>query len=77
MACEHCTQGYVLPGEPTGSMVNGHYYRSAPEGSNKSCAILVLTDIFGLGLNNPKIIADKLAERVDCDVWVPDVFDGA
>ena len=57
-------------------MIDGSYYRSAPEGSKKSCAILVLTDIFGVPLNNPKIIADKLAAQVGCDVWVPDVFDG-
>lgn len=76
MACEHCTQGYILPGEPTGTMLDGHYYCAAPKGSTKSCAILVLTDIFGLDLKNPKIIADRLARQVRCDVWVPDVFDG-
>ena len=76
MACEHCTQGYVLSGEPTGSIVDGAYYSPGPKGSSKSCAILVLTDIFVLPLKNPKIIADKLAEQVGCDVWVPDVFDG-
>jgi len=35
----------------------------------------VLTDVFGL-YNNPKIIADKLSVQLDCDVWVPDYFNG-
>ena len=43
----------------------------------KSRAIVVLTDIFGLPLQNCKIIADALSERVGCDVWVPDLFEGA
>lgn len=77
MSCELCTKGYILTGEPSGSMVDGHYYRPAPEGSPKTSAIIVLTDIFGVALKNPKIIADKLAQEVGCDVWVPDVFNGA
>lgn len=35
------------------------------------------TDIFGLALPNPKIMADLFAERTGRDVYVPDLFDGA
>jgi len=39
-------------------------------------AIVLLTDIFGLPLSNPRIVADHLAEHVGVDVWVPDFFNG-
>jgi carboxymethylenebutenolidase len=80
MSCEQCTQGYILPGEPAGSMVNGAYFAPAPADAAPSGlkkAIVLLTDIFGLPLKNSKILADDLAKRVGCDVWVPDFFEGA
>ncbi|THG92998.1 hypothetical protein EW026_g8106 [Hermanssonia centrifuga] len=77
MACEHCTQGYIVPGQPQGKMVNGAYLHPAPQGSiTKSRAIVIFTDIFGLPLKNCKLIADALSSRVGCDVWVPDLFEG-
>lgn len=76
--CQHCTQGTVLPGEPKWSMQpNGAYF--APGQSDQTGtknAVLLLTDIFGLPLKNSKIMADKFAEQLGCDVWVPDVFAG-
>lgn len=84
MLCEHCTQGYIVPGEPAGTMVGDAYFHPAPPGPNTSAsgskparAIVVFTDIFGLPLQNCKLIADALSRRVGCDVWVPDLFDGA
>ena len=91
MSCDHCYQGYILEGEPQGEFFDGAYLspalkrKSSEEsdssdedaGGGPSCAIVLLTDIFGLALKNPKIIADELAARVGCDVWVPDLFDGA
>ncbi|KAJ6595711.1 dienelactone hydrolase endo-1,3,1,4-beta-D-glucanase [Mycena vulgaris] len=80
MSCPDCISGALLPGEPTGSFdIHGSYYASAPatasEAQNKR-AIILLTDGFGLPLTNCKIIADKLAARLACDVWVPDIFAG-
>jgi len=40
-------------------------------------AIVLLTDIFGLRLPNPRIIADHFTEYVGVDAWVPDYFNGA
>ena len=79
MSCPQCTQGYILPGEPTGAIVDGNYFVRAPGGGEdaSSNAIVLLTDIFGLGLINSKLLADELAKRVGCDVWVPDLFEGA
>lgn len=74
-SCDNCKKGAVLPGEPTGTMVNGAYLAAGPEG-NTSRAIILLTDIFGLPLINCKIIADNISKRLQCDVWVPDLFNG-
>ncbi|KIP03729.1 hypothetical protein PHLGIDRAFT_37277 [Phlebiopsis gigantea 11061_1 CR5-6] len=76
MSCPQCTQGYILPGEPVGSMVDGVYFSPAPEGASSTKAVFLLTDVFGLALKNNKILADELAKRVGCDVWVPDLFAG-
>ena len=76
--CEHCTQGYILPGEFKGSIQSNNAYLAAgpttQEGPKK--AVVLLTDIFGLPLKNCKIVADKFAELLGCDVWVPDMFAG-
>ncbi|KAI0086560.1 dienelactone hydrolase endo-1-3,1,4-beta-D-glucanase [Irpex rosettiformis] len=79
-ACDQCTQGYVLQGEPEGTMVNGAYFHPAPtttdSDSPSTRAVVLLTDIFGLPLKNSKLIADELSKRLQCDVWVPDLFAG-
>jgi carboxymethylenebutenolidase len=78
MSCPDCTSGNLLPGSPKGTEENGVYLA---KGSNledtKDKAVVILTDIFGLSISNPKIIADTIAERTGCDVWVPDLFNGA
>ena len=79
MSCPKCQEGFVLPGDPTGKIEQdflGAYHASAPNGETSQRAIIFLTDGFGLPLNNCKIMADNLAKRLDCDVWVPDYFDG-
>ncbi|KAL4251880.1 AB hydrolase superfamily protein [Abortiporus biennis] len=86
MSCEQCTQGFVLPGEPEGSMVDGAYFHEGPstttntsddtDSSKPKVAIVLLTDIFGLPLKNSKLIADEISNKVGCDVWIPDVFEG-
>lgn len=81
MSCDHCYQGYAIEGEPHGQLVGDAYFAPAPKSADdegaQSCAVVLLTDIFGLALKNPKIIADELAQRIGCDVWVPDLFEGA
>ena len=77
MSCENCFKGYILPGEPSGSMVDGAYLHAAtsPVPGPKR-AVILLSDIFGLPLVNSKIQADLLSEALNVDVWVPDLFDG-
>ncbi|KAF8478080.1 dienelactone hydrolase endo-1-3,1,4-beta-D-glucanase [Russula ochroleuca] len=77
MTCSYCYKGFVLPGEPKGSMEGQDYFTPAPNGATqRTKAIVLLTDVFGLPLPNPRILADHLAEHVDVDVWVPDFFNG-
>jgi len=77
MSCTYCYKGFALPGEPKGTMVGQHYFTAAPnDATQRTKAIVLLTDIFGLPLPNPRIIADHLAEQVGVDVWVPDYFNG-
>ncbi|KAF8208908.1 Alpha/Beta hydrolase protein [Mycena galopus ATCC 62051] len=77
MSCPDCFRGSVLDGEPTGhiSELDGAYFASGGNPESKR-AIILLTDIFGLKLKNPKILADHFAQHLKCDVWVPDVFAG-
>jgi len=78
MSCENCYKGFVLPGEPKGTMVGPDYFTAAPSDATQSSkAIVLLTDIFGVLLPNPRIVADHLAEHVGVDVWIPDFFNGA
>jgi len=77
MSCTYCYKGFVLPGEPKGSMVGPDYFTPAPSSAtDRSKAIVLLTDIFGLPLPNPRIVADHLAENIGVDVWIPDFFNG-
>lgn len=78
--CPKCKEGYILPGEPTGSIntdFQGAYFAPSPNKDVESKrAIVFLTDGFGLPLKNCKIMADNLATKLECDVWVPDYFNG-
>ncbi|RDB27813.1 Hydrolase tropI [Hypsizygus marmoreus] len=78
MSCPDCITGGLLPGEPTGSLsIQGAYLAPGPVNDTTSKrAIVFLTDAFGLPLKNCKILADKLATRLECDVWIPDYFAG-
>ena len=80
MSCPRCIQGFILPGEPTGTIQPDFHYAylaPAPNGETSKRAVLLFTDIFGLLLQNPKIMADAMAKELGCDVWVPDYFRGA
>ena len=85
MSCPRCQEGSILLGEPKGSVETGFlgnsYLAPAPASLDETTtpakkAVLLLTDAFGLGIPNPKLIADELASQLQCDVWVPDYFLG-
>lgn len=79
MSCPDCTRGDFLPGELKGSFspdFQGAYFTSGSGEAQSKRAVILLTDAFGLPLKNCKIIADEIATRLECDVWVPDYFNG-
>lgn len=84
MVCEACGTGAKLSGTPVGGMHTVGKYQTylstkatvAPGADGSTKAILILPDIFGLGIVNPKLTADMLNEKVGCDVYVPDTFEG-
>ncbi|KAH8832182.1 dienelactone hydrolase endo-1-3,1,4-beta-D-glucanase [Flagelloscypha sp. PMI_526] len=80
MSCPDCVKGELLVGEPRGIIQNdASYFSCAPKptvNETKTKAIVLLTDIFGLQIPNPKLIADHLANQLNMDVYVPDMFDG-
>ncbi|KAF9236488.1 dienelactone hydrolase endo-1-3,1,4-beta-D-glucanase [Melanogaster broomeanus] len=81
LSCPDCVRGSILEGTPTGAInkVNGvdaYFVSGAPSDAPKGIAVVLLTDAFGLPLVNSKLIADKIAKDLACDVWVPDLFDG-
>lgn len=82
MSCPDCFRGSRLLDQPTGTFTSQYSAEAylaaapAPEATGPKRAIILLTDIFGLPLNNPKVIADNFAKALNCDVWVPDIFAG-
>ncbi|KAF9554172.1 dienelactone hydrolase endo-1,3,1,4-beta-D-glucanase [Agrocybe pediades] len=79
MSCPDCAKGHILEGEPKGSIENefqGAYFAPSATGSPSKRAVLLFTDAFGLPLKNCKIMADEMAKRLECDVWIPDYFNG-
>jgi carboxymethylenebutenolidase len=78
MSCPDCIIGTILEGEPTGIIsaeMDGAYFAANPEGPSTR-AVILLTDVFGLPVKNGKILADKFAKELHCDVWAPDYFAG-
>ncbi|PPQ71948.1 hypothetical protein CVT25_002826 [Psilocybe cyanescens] len=79
MSCPNCTKGDFLPGEPLGSInadFHNAYFSPGPGAETSKHTVLLLTDAFGMPLKNCKIMADELAKRLECDVWIPDYFNG-
>ncbi|GAA5889277.1 hypothetical protein JCM6882_000693 [Rhodosporidiobolus microsporus] len=77
--CLRCFEGFKLDGQPKGTMerLGGlEYYFSPGNGTDKSKGILVGPDLFGLAINNPKILADWFADKTGLDCFVPDYFEG-
>jgi len=65
-----------MKGEPEGTMIGDTYFH---ESSSKTTtrAVVLLTDVFGLPLVNCKLMADEISKKLDCDVWIPDLFAGS
>lgn len=81
MSCsEQCISLFLHEGQPTGtiSSLDGvNVYVAQPSASLQSSkAILIYPDIYGIGLKNIQLIADRLAKDVNVPVYLIDLFDG-
>lgn len=77
--CPSCTQGFRLPGEPSGQYVDlggQPAYFVAGTGEANSKAILMFPDAFGLDMPNTQLIGDILSKEIGVDVFVLDMFHG-
>jgi len=79
--CANCLSGHVIPGTPAGEVKKfggvDCYITPPHKGEQKPGKVVVLlTDIFGLGLVNNKLVADLIANEGGYTVYVPDLFDG-
>ncbi|GAA5900713.1 hypothetical protein JCM5296_004876 [Sporobolomyces johnsonii] len=78
--CAKCFEGYLLDGEPNGRLEKTgpiESYVAVGEKTAQDGKVIVLaTDIYGLGIPNPKLLADKLAAELGWTVYVPDLFEG-
>ncbi|KII90768.1 hypothetical protein PLICRDRAFT_137215 [Plicaturopsis crispa FD-325 SS-3] len=77
MSCDQCSKGYILDGEPTGKFIGDAYFVTGAEVTPSKRAVVLLMDAFGMELKNSKLIADELAKRLSCDIWIPDIFEGS
>lgn len=76
-----CFSGVTHEGEPTGTVedINGvqTYVALPPAGKDydKTKAVLVLTDVFGIPLVNNRLLADDFAKN-GLQTYIPDIFNG-
>ncbi|GAA5991761.1 hypothetical protein JCM10908_001127 [Rhodotorula pacifica] len=79
-ACAACFKGHRLDGEPKGTMEElgglAYYYAPGKSGQQADKAIVLGTDMFGLGIPNCKLIADWFASNTGLPVFVPDLLEG-
>ncbi|KDN42416.1 hypothetical protein K437DRAFT_226252 [Tilletiaria anomala UBC 951] len=72
--CSHCIELNELPGKPTGHETEVVGVSSYVAKGSKRGTIVIATDIFGLGIPNPMIIADNYAKESGFTTIVPDLF---
>ncbi|PRP77771.1 hypothetical protein PROFUN_07713 [Planoprotostelium fungivorum] len=69
-----CRKGHIHRGVPTGVVAGRKTYITGPQGADVS--VFIIHDVFGIVINNVKVLADKLSEMTGATVYVPDFFDG-
>lgn len=74
--CEHCLDLKEIPGTPTGKYEPVAGIQSYVKPGSKKGTVLLATDIFGLAIPNPALLADKYSEATGFTVVVPDLFRG-
>jgi len=75
MSHEYCAIGHIHTGTPTGteSVITDRKVYIA--GSNKTNALLYLTDVWGYEYNNHRLLADTFAKELPITVYVADFLE--
>jgi len=74
---ECCRKGYIHKGEPKGKEEFVAGRKAYVTGDEKSdVALFIIHDVFGIVINNIRVLADKYADLTGARVYVPDFFDG-
>ncbi|KAI8810292.1 Alpha/Beta hydrolase protein [Cladochytrium replicatum] len=76
-----CVSGHLHSGTPKGIItklgkLDCYIARSNPDGTPTEGAVLLITDVFGWNLPNPRLIADCYAKDAGMDCYVPDFHSG-
>lgn len=83
--CPECITGNKLAGTPKGISITEFslpvYFASPtaryePPLQYTKKALVISPDVFGFGIDNPKLLADIFAEKCGMDVWAVDTFRG-
>jgi len=75
MSHEHCVTGAIHTGNPVGTEQVISDRKTYVTGSNKSNALLYLTDVFGYLYPNHRLLADTFASELPLTVYVPDFLE--
>jgi hypothetical protein len=80
MSCPECVSGFVHSGTPTGQVTTIHgrktYVASPPEGVTPKAIIVMISDGFGWGFINNRLLADTYAAKGNFLVYLPDFMNG-
>ncbi|TAQ85199.1 hypothetical protein B7494_g6475 [Chlorociboria aeruginascens] len=78
ISCPACLTGHIKSGTPSGTVSTIHglqTYVATPTGQPKGLIVMV-SDIFGWELSNPRLLADTYAEEGGFLVYLPDFMAG-
>jgi dienelactone hydrolase len=75
MSHEHCVLGAVHKGTPTGTESVIGDRKVYVTGSNKTNALLYLTDVFGYEYTNHRLLADTFAKELPVTVYIGDFLE--
>ncbi|KAL2919160.1 hypothetical protein HK105_201435 [Polyrhizophydium stewartii] len=76
---ECCLRGFLHEGTPAGSVIKVgglDTYLATSEAGETDKAVVLIHDVFGWGIPNPRLIADRIAKDGGYRVYVPDFFNG-
>jgi len=75
MSHEYCVTGAVHTGTPVGKTVTITDRETYVTGSDSKTALIYLTDVFGFGHSNHRLLADTFAKEIPATVYLADFLE--